>query len=55
MYFTDNPVEFGQFAIDQIGQENYDRLLEHRRSTSKVDWQAEASRLETIAKEKGLI
>ena len=55
MYFTDNPVEFGQFAIDQIGEENYDRLLEHRRSTSKVDWQAEASRLETIAKEEGLI
>ena len=55
MYFTDNPVDFGHFTIDQIGEENYQGLLDRRRLTSKVDWQAEASRLETIAKEKGLI
>lgn len=55
MYFTDNPVEFGQFTIDQIGEANYDLLLEKRRSTAKVDWSAEAARLHEIAKERGLI
>ena len=54
MYFTDNPVEFGLFTIDQIGESNYDLLLEKRRSTAKVDWAAEAERLAEIAKERGL-
>ena len=55
MYFTDNPVDFGQFTIDQIGEDNYTHLLRKRQATSKVDWDVEAKRLETIAKEKGLI
>jgi hypothetical protein len=55
MYFTDNPVEFGQFTIDQIGETNYDLLLEKRRATTKVDWSIEAERLHTIAKQQGLI
>jgi hypothetical protein len=55
MYFTDNPVEFGQFTIDQIGEDNYNHLLVKRRSTSKVDWDIEAKRLEAIAKERGLM
>jgi hypothetical protein len=55
MYFTDNPVEFGQFTIDQIGEANYDLLLEKRRQLTKVDWSTEAARLHSIAKERGLI
>ena len=54
MYFTDNPVEFGQFTIDQIGESNYDLLLEKRRSIVKMDWAVEAARLAEIAKERGL-
>ena len=55
MYFTDNPVEFGQFTIDQIGEENYTHLLRERQSIAKVDWDIEAKRLEVIAIERGLI
>lgn len=55
MYFTDNPVEFGQFTIEQIGDPAYDLLLTKRRDTSKVDWEEEANRLAGIAKERGLI
>ena len=55
MYFTDNPVEFGQFTIDQIGDENYTALLRKRQTTSKVDWDVEAKRLEEIAKERGVM
>ena len=53
-YFTDNPVEFGQFTIDQIGESNYDLLLEKRRSIAKMDWAVEAARLAEIVKERGL-
>jgi|TARA_B110001454_G_scaffold40792_1_gene40114 hypothetical protein len=55
MYFTDNPVEFGTYTIDKIGDEAYGVLLERRQPTSKVDWQEEAKRLNGIARERGLI
>jgi hypothetical protein len=55
MYFTDNPVDFGQFTIDQIGDENYTALLRKRQSTDKVDWDVEAKRLEEIARDRGLM
>tara|TARA_B100000378_G_C17748447_1_gene308646 strand:+ start:52 stop:219 length:168 start_codon:yes stop_codon:yes gene_type:complete len=55
MYFTDNPVEFGQFTIDQIGEENYTDLLRKRQLTSKVDWAVEVERLTEVAKERGLL
>jgi hypothetical protein len=55
MYFTDNPVDFGQFTIDQIGDDNYTALLRKRQSTDKFDWDVEATRLETIARERGLM
>jgi predicted restriction endonuclease len=55
MYFTDNPVEFGQFTIDQIGEDNYQALIVKRRTTSKMDWDEEAERLLLIAQERGLI
>ena len=55
MYFTDNPVEFGQFTIDQIGEENYYALYRKRECTDKMDWEEEAKRLKDIAKEMGLV
>tara|TARA_Y100001951_G_C11109847_1_gene166828 strand:- start:396 stop:563 length:168 start_codon:yes stop_codon:yes gene_type:complete len=55
MYFTDNPVEFGQFTIDQIGETNYTDLLRKRQVIAKVDWDAEVIRLTEIAKERGLL
>lgn len=55
MYFTDNPVEFGQFTIDQIGEDNYQALIVKRRTTSKMDWDEEAGRLLMIAQERGLV
>jgi|TARA_R100000789_G_C2962379_1_gene138324 hypothetical protein len=55
MYFTDNPVEFGQFTIDQIGEDNHQALIVKRRTTSKMDWDEEAGRLLMIAQERGLV
>ena len=55
MRFTDNPVEFGKFTIDQIGEDNYYSLKLKSERTSKMDWEEEAKRLKEIAKEKGLI
>ena len=55
MYFTDNPVDFGTFTIEKIGDDAYGVLLEQRQLTSKVDWQEEAKRLNGIARERGLI
>ena len=55
MYFTDNPVDFGTFTIEKIGEEEYRVLLEQRQLTSKVDWKEEAKRLNGIARERGLI
>ena len=55
MYFTDNPVEFGTFTIDKIGEEAYAVLLQQRQLTSKVDWKQEVERLDGIARERGLI
>jgi predicted restriction endonuclease len=54
-YFTDHPVDFGQFTIDQIGDDNYTALLRKRQSTDKVDWDVEAKRLEEIARDRGLM
>jgi hypothetical protein len=55
MYFTDNPVDFGTFTINEIGEDAYGVLLERRQLTSKVDWKKEAMRLNGIARERGLI
>ena len=55
MTFTDNPVEFGKFTIDQIGEDNYYALYRKRERTDKMDWEVEAKRLREIAKEMGLV
>ena len=54
-YFTDHPVDFGQFTIDQIGDDNYTALLRKRQPTDKMDWDVEAKRLEEIARDRGII
>ena len=53
--FTDNPVEFGQFVTDMVGEERYRELVEQRNLISKVDWDVEAARITEIAREDGLI
>jgi hypothetical protein len=55
MTFTDNPVEFGKFTIEQIGEENYYALYRKKEVIAKMDWEAEAKRLRKIAKEMGLV
>jgi|TARA_R100000742_G_C4266240_1_gene84330 hypothetical protein len=55
MTFTDNPVEFGKFTIEQIGEDNYYALLRKRECIDKMDWEEEAKRLREIAKEMGLV
>jgi len=53
--FTDNPVDFGKFVTDMIGEERYDELVKRRNLIAKVDWDTEATRLVEIAREKGLV
>ena len=52
--FTDNPVEFGKFTIDMIGEDAYQALVEQARSIDKFDWESEADLLYGIAHERGL-
>ena len=54
-FFTDNPVEFGIFTIDTIGDDRFDELIKKRNSIDKFDWDEEADRLNVIAKEKNLL
>jgi hypothetical protein len=54
-FFTDNPVEFGIFTIDKIGDDMFDELILKRNSIDKFDWEEEAKRLNAIAKEEGLL
>lgn len=51
-YFTANPLEFARFTIEQIGEEQYQNLLERRNSIEKFDWDAELDRLTTLANER---
>ena len=53
-HFTDNPVEFGQFTVQKIGEEGYAGLIEKRNSIDKFDWDKEADRLYDVAKQRGL-
>lgn len=47
-HFTDNPVTFGQFVIDTIGEDAYAELVRKREQAGKVDWEAEAARLKAL-------
>lgn len=37
-FYTANPTEFSEWAIDRRGRETYDRLFEAAQQTAKVDW-----------------
>lgn len=54
-HYTDNPVEFGEFTIDMIGEDKYHELVVLRETIMKFDWDAEAERLYAIAKERGIL
>ena len=53
-HFTDNPIEFGQFTIEQIGSAKYDELKRRRETLDKFDWDLEAKRLYDLSKAWGL-
>ena len=55
MHFTDNPVEFGNFVNQQIGEEAYAKLIQKRNVIARMDWETEADRLQAVALEKGLL
>jgi len=52
--FTDNPVDFGDFTMEMIGEEKYYELVAARNKLEKFDWDEEVSRLQEIAKERGI-
>ncbi len=52
--FTDNPVDFGEFTMEKIGEEKYYELVAARNKLEKFDWDEEVSRLQEIAKERGI-
>tara|TARA_Y100001949_G_scaffold5023_1_gene3862 strand:- start:1686 stop:2045 length:360 start_codon:yes stop_codon:yes gene_type:complete len=54
-YFTDNPVEFGDFVTREIGDDKYVALKKQRESLDKVDWTEEVARLTSIAKERDIV
>ena len=54
-YFTDNPVEFGEFTLKRIGESKYDTLRQKRLSIDKFDWDEETDRLRSIAEKEGLV
>lgn len=52
--FGDNPIEHARWAIDRIGEDNYQAMWERAQSTTKFWWDIELDRLTTIAKAMGL-
>jgi|TARA_R100000781_G_scaffold98261_1_gene61979 hypothetical protein len=49
MKFTDNPVDFGKFVIDKIGNKNFSKLRKKAyNTTKKMDWEEEYKRLKEI-------
>lgn len=47
-WFTDHPTEFGRWAVDQRGEDVYQRLLDASRDRGKFDWVAELAILEAL-------
>jgi hypothetical protein len=45
-FFTDHPVEFGEFVTELIGSGTYGELYQLAHSLVKVDWVSVAGRLE---------
>jgi hypothetical protein len=55
MYFTDHPVDFGDFVNDRIGAEAYGRVKARSYSTSRVIWLDVVQRLKLRAQELELV
>jgi len=49
--FTDFPREFSHWITESIGSEAYEELRERAETLTKVDWEAEAKRLQERFKE----
>lgn len=47
-YFTDHPVEFTRWLFDTIGEAEYDRLKRKSEQVTKINWDEELLRLQTI-------
>ena len=45
-WFTANPTEFGRWAIDQRGEEVYQKVLRRSQERAKFSWEDELARLE---------
>lgn len=54
MFFTDHPVEWANFVLQEIGQSEYERLYALSQSTAKVDWAVVAAELSVTAKNLGV-
>ena len=53
-FFSDWPVEFAEFVVDNLGHEEYTRLKSLAQGKKKVDWEKEHARLAKIAKDLGI-
>lgn len=49
-FFTEHPVDFADFAIDKMGRASYEALWQKAHAVTKMDWVAEAARLDAIWK-----
>lgn len=54
MRFTEWPLEFAAFVVQEIGQDGYDLLVRRAHSTEKVDWFDELDRLRAVAAQLGV-
>src|SRR5687768_5366455 len=48
MRFTEWPLEFAAFVVEQIGQDYYDQLQALAHDPRKMDWYDELERLRTV-------
>lgn len=53
-HYTDHPVEWASFVLEQIGRTEYERLYKLSQQTSKVDWSVVAAELAATAKNLGI-
>lgn len=54
-FFTDHPVDWGVWVLEQMGEERYAALLAQSQRTSKVVWADVVQRLKLRAKELELV
>lgn len=54
MRFTEWPLEFAEFVVQQIGGDAYAALVADARGFGKVDWYDELDRLRAVAEQIGV-